>query len=154
MRSADVRSCRAADTSGMSSDVPNAQTVPAPVTRVLVVDADRRVRASLDCLIEVAEGVTCVSCVADTTGAMAVLEREPVDALLIDPRLPDAEVGLSFLGAVRRRWPDVSIVAMSGLDDLVQYPLLNGAITFVAKTGQPDDLLAALTRRPPQAGIV
>lgn len=66
----------------------------------------------------------------------------------------DYSADLSFLAAVRRRWPRLSILAMSGSDDLAPDSLRNGAITFVAKTGQPDDLLAALTRRVPQAGLV
>jgi DNA-binding NtrC family response regulator len=121
-------------------------------TRVLVVDADRRVRASLERLITVSDGFTCVRTVDNPTDALAALETQPVDAVLIDPRLPDIEVGLAFLQQTHSRWPDLMLVAMSGTLDLAPASLGNGAMRFVSKTGQPEDLLAALSvdRSEPQ----
>ena len=113
-------------------------------TRVLVVDADRRVRASLERLISVADGFSCISTVSTPADALSILESQPVDAVLIDPRLPDIEVGLSFLQLAHGRWPEVVLVAMSGTRDLAPASLQDGAIRFVAKSGQPDELLAAL----------
>ena len=72
-------------------------------TRVLVVDADRRVRASLERLITVSDGFTCVRTVDNPTDALAALETQPVDAVLIDPRLPDIEVGLALPPADAQR---------------------------------------------------
>jgi DNA-binding NtrC family response regulator len=114
-------------------------------TRVLVVDADRRVRASLERLITVSDGFTCVRTVDNPTDALAALETQPVDAVLIDPRLPDIEVGLAFLQQTHQRWPELMLVAMSGTLDLAPASLGNGAMRFVSKTGQPEDLLAALS---------
>src|SRR3954470_16277334 len=114
-------------------------------TRVLVVDADRRVRGSLERLITVSDGFTCVRTVDNPTDALAALETQPVDAVLIDPRLPDIEVGLAFLQQTHRRWPQLMLVAMSGPIELAPESLGNGAMRFVSKTGQPEDLLAALS---------
>lgn len=114
-------------------------------TRVLVVDADRRVRASLERLITVSDGFTCVRTVDNPTDALAALETQPVDAVLIDPRLPDIEIGLAFLQQTHQRWPKLMLVAMSGTLDLAPESLHDGAMRFVSKTGQPEDLLAALS---------
>ena len=114
-------------------------------TRVLVVDADRRVRASLERLITVSDGFICVRTVDNPTDALAALETQPVDAVLIDPRLPDIEVGLAFLQLTHKRWPELMLVAMSGTIDLAPASLGNGAMRFVSKTSQPEDLLAALS---------
>jgi DNA-binding NarL/FixJ family response regulator len=81
--------------------------------RVLVVDADRRVRQSLAGLIRVSDGLTLTAAVGDPVGAMHALERDPVDVVLIDPRLPEVEVGAALLGEIRARWPMIRIVALS-----------------------------------------
>jgi DNA-binding NarL/FixJ family response regulator len=127
---------------------------PGQPVRILVIDADRRVRNSLECLIQVADGVDCVCTVADAAEALSVLETEQVDCVLIDPRLPEVEVGLAFLAEARRRWPDLALVAMSGSDEIAPASLRNGAIAFVAKSGQPEELLAALTRRGRRPGTL
>jgi DNA-binding NtrC family response regulator len=135
-------------------DAPDAPEAPEPPVRVLVVDQDRRVRNSLEVLISVADGFDCVSCCADATEALAVLDAQPVDALLIDPRLPELEVGLAFLAEVHERWPQLTLVAVSGSDDLAPVSLRDGAIAFVGMSGQPDELLSALTRGVRRAAIV
>jgi len=121
-------------------------------TRVLVVDADRRVRASLEQLISVADDFTCVGAVGNAADALVLLDSREADAVLIDPRLPDLEIGFAFLAQAHRRWPDLVLVAMSGTRDLVPASLQDGSVHFVSKAGQPDDLLAALS--PQRAGIV
>jgi DNA-binding NarL/FixJ family response regulator len=83
---------------------------------VLVVDADRRVRQSLAGLIRVSEGLTLSGAVGDPVGAMHALEGDRVDVVLIDPRLPEAEVGAALLGEIRARWPGTRIVALSVVD--------------------------------------
>jgi DNA-binding NarL/FixJ family response regulator len=88
-------------------------TGPSEPVRVLVVDADRRVRQSLAGLIRVSEGLSLVGAVGDPVGAMHALETDPVDVVLIDPRLPEAEVGIALLGEIRTRWPRMRIVALS-----------------------------------------
>ena len=123
-----------------------ASGAPSPPIRVLVVDADRRVRSSLESLISVADGFACVSCCAGPADAFAVLEAQAVDAMLIDPRLPDVEIGLAFMAAAHHRWPHLALVALAGSEELAPENLRDGAIAFVGKSGQPDDLFAALAR--------
>lgn len=93
-------------------------TGPSEPVRVLVVDADRRVRQSLAGLIRVSDGLSLTAAVGDPVGAMDALEGPGADVVLIDPRLPEAEVGLALLGAIRSRWPRTRIVALSVVDHL------------------------------------
>lgn len=86
--------------------------------RVLVVDADRRVRQSLAGLIRVSDGLALTAAVGDPVGAMAALEGEGADVVLIDPRLPEAEVGVALLGEIRARWPHIRVVALSVVEHL------------------------------------
>jgi DNA-binding NarL/FixJ family response regulator len=93
-------------------------TGPSEPVRVLVVDADRRVRQSLAGLIRVSDGLTLAAAVGDPVGAVHALEHDPIDVVLIDPRLPEAEVGVALLGEIRTRWPGVRIVALSVVEHL------------------------------------
>jgi DNA-binding NarL/FixJ family response regulator len=93
-------------------------TGPSEPVRVLVVDADRRVRQSLAGLIRVSDGLTLTGAVGDPVAAMHALERDAVDVVLIDPRLPEAEVGVALLGEIRAIWPSVRIVALSVVEHL------------------------------------
>ncbi|MET0771702.1 MAG: response regulator [Candidatus Limnocylindrales bacterium] len=93
-------------------------TGPSEPVRVLVVDADRRVRQSLAGLIRVSDGLTLTGAVGDPVGAMVALEGDPVDVVLIDPRLPEAEVGVALLGEIRARWPRTRIVALAVVEHL------------------------------------
>jgi DNA-binding NarL/FixJ family response regulator len=91
---------------------------PSEPVRVLVVDADRRVRQSLAGLIRVSDGLTLTAAVGDPVGAMDALEGQGVDVVLIDPRLPEAEMGVALLGEIRARWPHIRVVALSVVEHL------------------------------------
>jgi DNA-binding NarL/FixJ family response regulator len=93
-------------------------TGPSEPVRVLVVDADRRVRQSLAGLIRVSDGLSLAAAVGDPAGAMHALEGSGADVVLIDPRLPEAEVGVALLGEIRTRWPRTRIVALSVVEPL------------------------------------
>ncbi len=122
---------------------------PEPV-RVLVVDADRRVRQSLAGLIGVSEGLELAAVVGDPVGAMAALERGGVDVVLIDPRLPEAEVGMALLGMIRQRWPRVRIVALSVVGHLAD-PWTEAERPVVVSPASPELLVDAL--RGGRAGV-
>lgn len=87
---------------------------------MLVVDADRRVRQSLAGLIRVSDGLELAAAVGDPLRAMDLLEGDRADVVLIDPRLPEAEVGVALVGTIRARWPLTRIVALSVVDRLAE----------------------------------
>ncbi len=119
---------------------------PSAPVRVLVVDADRRVRQSLAGLIRCSDGLDLCGVAADPASAMALLEHDPTDVLLIDPRLPEAEMGLALLLELHRRWPAIAIVAMSGLDGVEMPAIGSGALAFVSKSAQPEAIVDTLRR--------
>ena len=92
-------------------------TGPSAPVRVLVVDSDRRVRQSLAGLIRISDGLDLCGCGGGSGRApWSCWSTTATDVLLIDPRLPEAEMGLALLTELHRRWPSIAIVAMSGLD--------------------------------------
>ncbi len=114
-------------------------TGPSDPVRVLVVDSDRRVRQSLAGLIRVSDGLDLCGVAADPASTMALLEHDRADVLLIDPRLPEAEMGLALLAELHRRWPGIAIVAMSCLEGAERSAMGSGALAFVSKSAQPED---------------
>jgi DNA-binding NarL/FixJ family response regulator len=119
-------------------------TGPSAPVRVLVVDSDRRVRQSLAGLIRLSDGLDLTGVAADPVAAVELLERDRTDVLLIDPRLPEAEMGLALLTELHRRWPAIAIVAMSGLDGVEISAIGSGALAFVSKSARPELLVDTL----------
>lgn len=122
---------------------------PFEPVRVLVVDADRRVRQSLAGLIRVSDGLELAGVAGDPVGAMHTLEHAEVDVVLIDPRLPEAEVGIALLGEIRTRWPATRIVALS----VVEHQRMIGdgqAQVTVVSPASPELLVETLRDRFPQ----
>ena len=111
--------------------------------RILVVDADRRVRAALSSLIGLADGLELVASVGHAGGAMERLESAAVDVLVVDPKLPDIDAGLGFIRVIRERWPGIGIVVLSWTDPRdtnLELP----ADRYLPKTTDPTELIAAL----------
>jgi DNA-binding NtrC family response regulator len=122
------------------------QRAPGASVRVLVVDSDRRVRQSVCGLAAITDDLVVVDAVANADAAIRTLDQRPVDVVLIDPRLPDVDVGLALLVELHARWPSLALVVMSSSDDLAHPALSNGALAFVAKAGQPETLMESLRR--------
>lgn len=121
---------------------PLAPDTAARPLKVLVVDADRRVRQSLCGLIDVADGMEITCSAADPAGALAELAEHPVDLVLLDPRLPEFDAGKALVGAIRRDWPGTRIVALYWPEEHQ-----NGEghpIIVVPSTVQPDSLVDLL----------
>jgi DNA-binding NarL/FixJ family response regulator len=111
--------------------------------RVLVVDADRRVRAALSSLIGLATGLELVGSAGHPAGAIETLEAAPLDVVVLDPKLPDLDAGAALIRLVRVRWPAVGIVVLTwtdARDASLEIPADRYLPTSVA----PADLLAAL----------
>lgn len=120
-------------------------TGPSDLVRVLVVDPDRRVRQSLAGLIRVSDGLECCGVAADPAAALEILERDPADVLLIDPRPPDADTGLALLHELHQRWPTIAIVAMGDSGTDPELPVLGDEVcTFVSRAAQPELLVETL----------
>lgn len=110
--------------------------------RVALVDADRRVLQSLGEVLRVTGGVGVIGAVTDVVAALELVARERPDVLVVDPRFPDLEAGLSLLTSIQLRWPDTRIV-MTGWHDEREQPRL-GSFAFVSKNASPEQFVAAV----------
>ena len=115
-----------------------------PVIRILIVDADRRVRQSLAGLIDLAPGMEVAGVAGDGSTALAMIAERTPDIALIDPCLPEVDAGLEFMTLLSERFPHLALVAMHCEDAMERQALATGARTFLPKSGQPEELVDAL----------
>ena len=121
--------------------------------RVLVVDADDRVRESLTGLLGIGDRVVVVGSSGLAGAAFDLASDFRPDVVVVDPRLPELDGGLTFIAKLRECCPEVRILAMSWSDALERTALDGGAHGFVRKTFRPTELIAAILAagRPAEA---
>jgi two-component system, NarL family, response regulator DevR len=112
--------------------------------RVVLVDADDRVRESLCGLLCIGDRLEIVGSTGQTGQALDIVAATHPDIVVIDPRLPETDGGLSLIGRLRAIAPDARILVMSGVDPADQLELVAAADGFVRKTFRQSDLVAAV----------
>jgi two-component system response regulator RegA len=120
------------------------------ISTALVVDDDDAFRTTLQGALR-RRGVRAATAATITEGLVA-LEDEPVDLVVLDYRLPQAD-GLSALGRYRRVAPHAVIIMLTGFGDipLAVAAVKEGADTLLTKPVDADRLLReaeALRDRP------
>lgn len=124
----------------MSDPVP----VPADPVRVMVVDADDRVRESLSGLLAIGDQVMVVGSAGGVGAALDLTADCCPDVVLVDPRLPEVERGIGLIASLRDRHPDVVVLVLCPSDAVEPALRACGADGFVRKTFRPTELTAAI----------
>lgn len=119
--------------------------------RVLVVDADDRVRESLTGLLAIGDRVLVVGSAGQARTALELVVDQRPDLVVVDPRLPELDGGLAFIRELRDLVPEVRILAMSWSDALERQAIDGGADGFCRKTFRPTELFAAIMATCPPA---
>src|SRR5205823_2808306 len=112
--------------------------------RILLVDDETNIRKMVGALLE-SEGFETAEA-ANGSAALAAVEREAPDAVLLDLMMPGGPDGLATLEQLKRVAPDVPVVMMSGkasLTDAVRATKL-GAFQFLEKPLTPEGVLTTL----------
>jgi CheY-like chemotaxis protein len=118
------------------------------MARILVVDDEPDILVILDRMLRRAEHETVLA--SNGKEAIKRLEESPVDAVITDLIMPDGE-GIETIAAIRKRWPGVKIIAMSGggRQSPVAYLAVAatlGADATLAKPFERADLVETLNR--------
>lgn len=111
--------------------------------RVLIIDDDSRIRASLSSLLE-EEGYTTLSCSNGEKG-LNIVSDEKIDIVLLDVILPGIS-GIETLKELKKMDPQIKVLMISGQSDFntaVQATKL-GAYNFFEKPLNPDTILLDL----------
>ena len=124
------------------------------MARILVIDDDQPVRATIKLVLET-QGFEVVAVESGRAGKKAI-EATRFDAAIVDVFMPEMD-GLETIRALRRRCPDLPIITVSGAISLFDYrdtmepppdylamAAELGAVASVAKPFQPRDLLRAV----------
>ncbi|TDC70941.1 response regulator transcription factor [Actinomadura sp. GC306] len=113
--------------------------------RVCVTDDQTLVRQGIRHLLELSAEVTVTAEAADGDEALAVLESDPPDVLLLDLRMPGRD-GIATLTAMRERGIDVPTLVLTTFDDdeLVLRALRAGAAGYLLKDVTLDQVVTAI----------
>jgi len=115
------------------------------VTRVLLVDDHRIMRDGLRAILAGEPEIEVVGEAVDGRGAIAMIERDPPDVIVMDVGMPGMN-GVEATRNVLRSHPDVRVVALSIHSDkrYVRNMLAAGASGYVLKSAAADELLCAV----------
>ena len=127
-------------------DQPSTPPIMAGAANCLIVDDEPSVRRSLVRMLQ-AQGFTCFEA---GTGreALGVLERIGEAPLVIsDMKMPELD-GIGLLGAVRERYPDTSVIMLTGMSETTTAVdcLHMGAADFLLKPISVGELQARVAR--------
>ncbi len=111
--------------------------------RILVLDDQEIIRVQLKRILQ-KSGFTTLEA-ADARAALEILNREPVDLLLSDIRMPGM-TGLDLVHALAHRIPDIAVVMVSGMDsmEMALECLHYGAYGYVLKPFKTSGILIAV----------
>ncbi|HMB30494.1 MAG TPA: sigma 54-interacting transcriptional regulator, partial [Desulfohalobiaceae bacterium] len=88
-----------------------------------------------------------VSTALNFESAWAVLEKEPIQIVITDLKLPDKS-GLELLEGVKKKWPDINVIMITAygtIDNAVQAMKL-GAYNYLTKPVNPEELQVVITK--------
>lgn len=117
------------------------QPPPPPPPTLLCVDDEPNILSALRRLFR-SKGYHVLTAESGAAG-LAVLEREPVDLVISDMRMPEMD-GARFLERVRERWPDTLRLLLTGYADisLIQSAINCGEIhRYITKPWDDTDML-------------
>ena len=113
-----------------------------PKGSILVVDDEAEIREGLELLLDVGR-LQRGDRRKPATAALARLEEQPFDLLLLDVSLPDRN-GLELLREIRQRDPSLPVVLITayGSIDMARAAFKSGAQDYITKPWSNDELLA------------
>jgi DNA-binding NarL/FixJ family response regulator len=113
--------------------------------RVLIVDADHRVRDSLSGLLGLGEELEVVGRAGHPAAALELCADLAPDVVVVEPRLPDVAGGLALVAEVRARFPGTTVLVLSWPGAVTERTALTvGADGLLSKSAGPNELVDAI----------
>ncbi len=110
---------------------------------ILILDDEPR---SVESMLRILEEEFEVHTATNVKQALSILEREWIQVLLCDQRMPDMS-GVEFCAMVREQWPDLVRIIISGYtdsSDIIDAINQGGIYQFITKPWHPDELTLKL----------
>jgi NarL family two-component system response regulator LiaR len=113
--------------------------------KIIIADDHRLMLSALRLTFDADAGFEVVGEANDGSEVLPLVGRTHPDVVLLDLKMPRMD-GLACLEHMRRRFPEVRTVILSGFDDgeIVQSAFRHGATAFILKRIDPVDLPAAI----------
>ena len=113
--------------------------------KVLIADDHRLILNAIRLVLEEAEDIEVVGEAMIGSEVLPLVGRTNPDLVLLDIGMPEMD-GLTCLDRLHKRFPDVTVVVLSGQDDpqTIRSALSRGAKSFIAKQVDARDLPSAL----------
>jgi DNA-binding NarL/FixJ family response regulator len=113
--------------------------------RVAIVDDHALVRAGLEELLEPDDEIEVVARAADGVEAVAIVDRESPDVVLMDLSMPEVD-GVEATRRIVASGADARVVALTSFTDTdrVLAALDAGAVGYLLKDAEPDELRRAI----------
>jgi DNA-binding NarL/FixJ family response regulator len=123
--------------------------------RVLVVDDHKVVRKGLRTFIAVNDDLDLIGEAGNGEEAIEQVAALDPDVVLMDLKMPVMD-GPTAIGRIRADHPDVQVVALTSFDDesMAQRALEAGAIGFLFKDAEEDELISAIRLAAKGRGVV
>ena len=112
------------------------------MVRVLIADDHQLTLEAVKAALLETQGIRIVAEASSGRQALAAVARSRPDAALIDMHMPGAIDGLTCAERIRKAYPDVRVVVISGFTDeaSVKMAFRRGAHAFISKGVDPRDL--------------
>ncbi|WZH38559.1 MAG: response regulator transcription factor [Microbacterium enclense] len=113
--------------------------------RVVIVDDHPIVRAGLTGILETADDIVVVGVAADGVEAVAVVETERPDVVLMDMRMPRRD-GDEATALLRESVPSARVIVLTTYesDDVIMRAIAAGAAGYLLKAAPEAELLAGI----------
>lgn len=113
--------------------------------RLLIGENNEDLATTLSLLLDAEPGMKCVATAASAAGVLEALESARPNAFILDLSLDDGS-SLPLIGALRQKLPGAVLIVHTGYrsDGLERQCLQAGADRVIVKTGDIDELIAAL----------
>jgi len=116
-----------------------------PLVRIMIVDDHEMVRNGLGTFLSVYDDLELVGEATDGNDALSLFQECQPDVVLMDLLMPGMD-GVTAIRALRERYPQVQIIALTSFndEDLMQQALEAGAIGYLLKNVSAAQLAGAI----------
>lgn len=114
-------------------------------TKILIVDDHLMFREGIRARLQREAGFEVLGEASSAEEALRILERDVPHIMILDIRMPGGS-GIELAGVVRKRWPEVKILVLSGydFDQYVSRLARIGIEGYLLKEAPQDSLVSAL----------
>jgi two-component system response regulator YesN len=112
---------------------------------IVIVDDEPKIARGILKLVSEREDYKAVGIFCEAAEALAFIERNPVEVVITDIRMPEIS-GLELIRQIRRTNEDVHIIILSGYADFAyaQQAIALGVTRYLLKPTNPEELIGAL----------